>query len=63
MAAPRHLRHLGPALDPGQAVEAVIGQHLPQPLERTFAGGRDQRPLAGLHQLLQVGYDRVEQVG
>ena len=59
----RHLGHLGPALDPGEPVEAVIGQHLPQPLEGTFAVGRDQRPLAGLRQLLQVGYDRVEQVG
>ena len=57
-----HLGHLRPALDPGQPVEAVIGQHLAQPLGRALAVGRDQRPLAGGDQLVEIGHDRVEQV-
>jgi hypothetical protein len=49
-------------VDLGERVEAVVGQHLPQPLGGALAVGADQRPHARRTQLAQVGHDRVEQV-
>ena len=57
-----HLRYVGPTLDPGQAIEAVVGQDLPQPLGRTLAVGRDQRPLAQGDQLIKIGHDGIEEI-
>ena len=54
--------HLGPALDPGQRVEAVVGQHLLQPLRRALAVGGEQRLGAGPGECPQMRHDGVEQV-
>ena len=54
--------HLGQRLDRRQPVEAVVGQHLRQPLQRALAVGGEERPLVRFARALQMRDDGVEQV-